>query len=334
MTVLSTEQKVFFELLKAGLWSTEVKLSEYGKINYPSIYNLTEEQSVIGLVTAGLEMVQDVKVPQEILLQFIGATLQIEQKNYAMNKFVAKLIELLRKNDVYALLVKGQGIAQCYEKPVWRSSGDVDLLLNKDNYIKAKEVLLPLAFNVGDENELRLHLSMTLDNWIVELHGTMHGWLKRVDDVVDEVQDDVFSRGHIRSWKNENTQVFLPREDEDVFFVFTHILQHFYTEGIGLRQVCDWCRLIWTYQDTLNHALLESRIQKAGIMTEWKAFASLAVNHLKMSERVMPFYDSQFKKKGTRLMGLILETGGYGHYREVKSKNYNIVKKYMMSFCH
>lgn len=30
-----------------------------------------------------------------------------------MNKFVGQLIEKLRKEDIYALLVKGQGIAQC-----------------------------------------------------------------------------------------------------------------------------------------------------------------------------------------------------------------------------
>lgn len=58
-----------------------------------------------------------------LLLQWIGEVQVIEQRNKAMNQFVAELIEKLRKADIYALLVKGQGIAQCYEKPLWRCSG-------------------------------------------------------------------------------------------------------------------------------------------------------------------------------------------------------------------
>lgn len=68
----------FHELIGAGLWGKTAQLSVYENIDYAKIYELAEEQSVMGLVTAGLEYVSDVKVPQETLLQFIGATLQIE----------------------------------------------------------------------------------------------------------------------------------------------------------------------------------------------------------------------------------------------------------------
>ena len=86
-----------------------------------------------------------------------------------MNAFIAELIDKLRKADIYALLVKGQGIAQCYEKPLWRCSGDVDLLLSADNYEKAKTVLMPIASEVETEYEGISHLGMTIDEWVVEL---------------------------------------------------------------------------------------------------------------------------------------------------------------------
>lgn len=44
----------------------------------------------------------------------------------------------------------------------------------------------------------------------------------------------------------------MPRAEEDVVYVFAHILQHFFKGGIGLRQICDWCRLLYTYRDSLN----------------------------------------------------------------------------------
>lgn len=86
---MDNNQKVFFDLLRAGLWEKEVRLSPYKNIDYSVILNLAEEQSVVGLVAAGLEHVVDVKVPQQLALQFAGQTIQLEQRNKAMNAFIA-----------------------------------------------------------------------------------------------------------------------------------------------------------------------------------------------------------------------------------------------------
>lgn len=322
-----TNQEAFLELVRAGLWEKEARLSQFNNIDYAAILQLAEEQSVVGLVTAGLEHVADVKVPQEDLLQFIGNTLQIEDQNKAMNDFVAKLIEKLRNEDVYAVLVKGQGIAQCYEKPLWRASGDVDLLLTDSNYKKAKNVLLPLAEDVESEYKAFKHFGMTMKGgYVVELHGTLHSRLsKRVDRVIDKAQKNVFYGGEIKSWMNGNTTVFLPSPDNDLIFVFTHILHHFYIEGVGLRQICDWCRLLWTYRESLNHGLLEKRIREAGLMTEWRAFAALTVDWLGMPVETMPLYSAEKKwsRIAERIIVFVLECGNFGHNRQVSKGKLN-----------
>ena len=182
-------QSSFLELVKGGLWEKDVELRKYGATDFDEVMRLAEEQSIVGLVTAGLERVVDVKVPQEWTLQFIGSTLQIEQTNNGMNAFVAKLIDHLTKQGFYALLMKGQGIAQCYEKPLWRSSGDVDLFLSDDNYKKAAKSLKAIATCVDEENVYYKHLAMTIESWSVELHGTLRSGLwKGIDRVLDDVQ--------------------------------------------------------------------------------------------------------------------------------------------------
>lgn len=328
MRSIGCNTNAFFTLVDAGLWERDVELRIFGTTDFSEIMRLAEEQSVVGLITAGLEHVIDVKVPQEWTLQFIGSTLQLEQRNKSMNEFVAKLISSLRKNDIYTLLVKGQGVAQCYERPLWRACGDVDLLLSKDNYIKAKAALIPLASSVENEDESRLHLGMNIDGWVVELHGTL---LTRISNnlnkVVCDVQSSVFYGGEVRSWNNDKTQVFLPSANNDVFLVFSHFLEHFYVGGIGLRQLCDWCRLLWTFRDSINTRVLESRLKEAKIMSEWKGFAAFAVDYFGMPVEAMPFYvDSpKWHKRADKLGKLILEAGNFGHnkdkgYRQRRSK--------------
>lgn len=131
---LNKNQQAFFALLRAGLWEKSSRLSGFGSIGYPALQELAEGQSVVGLLAAGMEHVEDIKIPKQDLLQFIGQTLQTEEQNKAMNYFIGIIIDKMRHAGIYTLLVKGQGIAQCYERPLWRSNGDVDLLLSDDNY--------------------------------------------------------------------------------------------------------------------------------------------------------------------------------------------------------
>lgn len=135
----------FFTLLRAGLWgerNSEPRID--GTTDWDKVYQLAQEQSVQGLVLQGIDWfkVHDsgFTIPQVLLLEWIGEVQMIEQQNKEMNKFIASLVQKLQSVGIYSLLVKGQGGAQCYEKPLWRCSGDIDLLLSNDNYQKAKNV--------------------------------------------------------------------------------------------------------------------------------------------------------------------------------------------------
>ena len=309
----------FFSLLRAGLWEKDVRLSQFEGIDFNEVYRLAEEQSVIGRIAAGLEHVVDVKVPQIEFLTFIGRSVQLEQQNSAMNDSIGILIKRMRKAEIYALLVKGQGIAQCYERPLWRSCGDVDLFLDNDTYDKAKALLTPLASSVDKEYVRERHLGMTIDSWVVELHGSLYSGLSsNIEKELDDVYKDTFFRGNVRIWENGKVPVFLLSAENDVFYVFTHFLQHFYKGGVGLRQICDWCRLLWTYQDKIDIKLLESRVQRARLISEWKAFGAFAVEYLGMPIEAMPFYskDSKWKNKADKICSFILEVGNFGHNRD------------------
>ena len=336
----------FLSLVRVGLWAeAESKdLRNQGlkeSVDWEKIYQLSEEQSVIGLVLAGIERYKNLNVNldlnHELLLQRIGEVQMLEQQNLAMNRFIADLIGKLRKAGIYTLLVKGQGIAQCYERPLWRACGDIDLMLSTDNYEMTKMFLTPLASHVEQEETKKKHLGMMIEGFVVELHGTVHVELSdRVNRGIDEAQENCFYKGNVRLWNNNGTTVFLPSPDNDVIFVFTHILEHFFVEGVGLRQVCDWCRLLWTYKDSLNYGLLESRIKRMGLESEWKVFAALAVNTLGMPKEAMPLYDGskkeegRWKRKGDLVLNRIMKCGNFGHNNDLSYRTKYTGLKYKM----
>lgn len=309
----------FFALLKAGLWEARTFLSAYEPLDFDALYALAEKQTVVGIISAGLEQASDKKVRKSEALPFMKKVFSIENRNKELNRFIEDLLSKMRHAGIYPLLVKGQGIAQCYANPLWRSSGDIDFLLDSNAYERAKRLLKPIAQSVEEEIRPIKHQGLSIGPFSVELHGTLHGSISaKVNRVIDEVQSDCFSSGHVRVWRNGSTDVFLPSPDNDVIFVFTHLINHFFRGGVGLRQICDWSRLLWTYRESIDFELLERRTRQMHLMTEWKAFARFAVDYLGMPAVAMPLYDPapRWKRKAERICSFILSVGNFGHNRD------------------
>ena len=313
------QKKAFLALLQCGLWNTEVRLSPDYNLDFIEIFRSAEEQSVIGLVAAGVVSHTDYNLPLTEKLTLLGKCQLIEQRNEAMNVFIAGLVAKMQEAGIKLVLVKGQGVAQCYEKPQWRTAGDIDLLLDEENYQKAKKILKLIAEHISTEIENNRHQALMIDGFDVELHGKMPIELSsRADKVIEEVVAGSCNGG-ICFWNNDAVEVPIPNPDNHVFLIFTHFLNHFFIEGVGLKQICDWCRLLWLHKDGLDKTLLGTRLRTAGLMTEWKVFASLAVNTLGMPSEAMPFYESSssYKRRAKRALTHILKSGNLGHNNDV-----------------
>lgn len=310
MQSLDNNTQAFLALVKAGLWESEVRLSQFESIDYTRVLALAEEQSVVGLVAAGLEHVVDVKVPKEDVLQFVGQTLQLEQRNETMRQFTTVAVEKMRKNGLNPLVVKGQGIGQCYERPLWRASGDIDFFFSKEDYPKAVEFFTLWSGNVVQDSRYTKSFGVVIDPWFIEIHGTLRSTLSsRQVREIDAVQEDTFRNKKFRVWKNGDTDIFLPEVNNDIIFVFTHFVRHFYKEGVCIRQICDWCRLLGAFRNSIDKKLLAERIKRMYLLDEWYAFAALAVDYLGMPAEAMPLYeeDKKWHVKGEKIMSYMLD---------------------------
>ena len=180
---------------------------------------------------------------------------------------------------------------------------------------------------------------MTIDPWLVELHGLMPTEIsERINACVERVQSDIFAGGGVRVWKNDGVDVPLPSPDNDIIIVFTHFLQHFFVGGVGLRQICDWCRLLWTYRSKIDVAKLDGRLREMGILSEWKVFGAFAVELLGMPVEAMPLVDENLKpslrRKARRICRVVLEAGNFGHNKDnsYRSKYPKLVVKSITFF--
>ena len=335
-------QNAFFALLRAGLWGKlDGETVKREPVDWSEVLRLAEEQSVVGLVAAGIEAVQgswtsqaaepsawlkvhgSPLVPQEWALQFIGQTLQIEQRNVAMNRFIVNMLSRLQEAGVESVLIKGQGVAQCYERPQWRTCGDVDLLLNEENYEKGKTFLAgKITDSTAKEYSFNKEYQVNVDGWTLELHGSLRcGLSAALNRGVDAIQQDICDNHHVRYWELDGMRIPLPEVNDDVLVIFTHFIKHFYKGELGVRQICDWCRLLFCYREKLDLRVLESRIRRMGLMAQWKGFGAFAVDYLGMPSDAMPFYSpaKKWSRKADRICAFVMEVGRQvlnGRHRE------------------
>lgn len=333
----------FFLLTRAGLYGCTEGIEDFMPegVDWAEVYRLAKEQKVLGLVAGGIETIRTEwlkthdtpLMPRQWVVDFAHPTLQLEQRNQNMNRFIEQMFGRLQKNGIHALLLKGQGVAQCYQDPFRRAIGDVDLLLSEEDYWKAKDYLRQFASSSKEGKEYKKECAVVIANWKVEMHGSLRcGFSSRSDREFDKVYRNTFKGGSGRSWKNGEVQVPLLRKEDDVLYVFVHFLNHFYKGGVGIRQICDWSRLLWTFWDSLDLSLLEARLKTMKLMTAWRAFGMFAVEYLGMPKEAMPFYreEEKWKRKAQRICAFILMTGNMGSNRKVKADSV-LSKKIVLS---
>ena len=288
---------VFFALLRAGLWGKAEDIS-LRDVDWESVYGIAREQTVAGFVADGISVMKKadpaMAVSPAVQNSFMQTVLGSEMRNRQMNATLSHLCKVLSENGICALVLKGQGVALDYLQPSHRQPGDIDFFLDDKNYQAASALLSPKAAKVDEENLVKKHLGMHFGDIEVELHGTMRvDFGKRVNEVMDNIQFDLFRKKDFRKWDCGGTEVLLPSIDFDALFIFMHFIQHFYHGGLGLRQICDWTMHLHRFADNVDRELLEHRLTELGMMREWKVFGWLAVNRLGLPADEMPFYDAE-----------------------------------------
>ena len=330
-------ENLFFALLRAGLWGTydgDERLTN--DIEWEALLKLAEEQTVSGVVSDGLALVKkavpSLEVPANVTRRLMVQTIGIERSNALVDSVVAEVCGILNKARIRYCLIKGQGTALNYPHPNHRTPGDIDLLLDEENYRLASNLLTPMAEKVLPEDPHKKHLGMMFRDGVeVELHGTARvGFGKKTNKVIDKMQAEPLGGSDFRYWDCLGTKVTLPSADFDSVFIFLHFVQHYYHGGLGLRQICDWMMHEYRHESEFDYGWMLCRILDLRMLKEWKAFASLAVKRLGTDPRIIAFYDPKRGKYSDIIWDSMKRSGNFGRkmcgHRDPQSEPYLIRK--------
>lgn len=229
-------EKSFFELIQVALGVRTCLTHSPSEDDWCQLYELAKKQSLVGICFAAVQKfkLQQQCPPELLYLTWMGMAVKIQQRNEVVN---AHCVEAYQKFGSDSCIMKGQGVAQCYNESLrsLRQSGDIDLLLLQDQ----KTVIRVLKQMEPDIKWDYVHAHLHLfDDTEIEVHyrpcclynlrrnKDLQGWYKN----------------NLQTVKVDLTQgqIAVPSWTFNTVYLLTHAYHHLLNGGIGLRQMMDY----------------------------------------------------------------------------------------------
>lgn len=317
-------RNLFFELLQLSV-GTRNKLSETPTTKeWQEIYQTASEQAVVGVMANGLEHLPAEARPQkELLLEWIGTVQMIEQRNRFMDDHCLKLLRMLEKAGLRGSILKGQGIAKLYGDAdskdnlgKWRQSGDIDVYVDCEME-HALRAVREAGITVRGWDYKHAHLEIWKDVE-VELHYHVEILFnlfknKRLQKWFSARAEEIFSDP--KRTENTDNRFTTPTIEFNVFYILLHIYRHFFTEGVGLRQVIDYFFVLrHIYADNTDVIEMVKAVRMFGMERFARGLMWVMREALNMPTVWMLWQPDE--KEGIFILEQIVEGGNFGHYSQ------------------
>ncbi len=321
----------FFELLRSGLWERDAAdrtLFPLSEEEWRQVYVESRRQTVQGLLYSGFQHLPEAWFPpQEVLFKWLADVNAIEEANQTMSKAVAGTATLLRQTGVEPVLMKGHAVAQLYEHPEWRSSGDIDWYLPGGmNLQQTGDFLKSQGYTPEPAPDGSLHFLYGETD--VELHWQLIDILHPGKEKV--IQTLQRSDGFAPCQLADGKSVRVPSPLTTLLMLHAHLMKHAFTMGVGLRQFCDLARAYHVWRGLYNQPSLLEYMKQLGMEKWGRDVDALLVTYLGVPADEAPNYDgTESTRKGSqRLLRAVMEWGNFGqhtkHWRATHSKQYTI----------
>lgn len=313
-------QMAFFTLLRAGLWESGVDDTTVFPLSlceWQGVYDEAKRQTVRGLVYSGICQLPDHFMPSEkMLIQWVAEVDKIERSNRSMNEAISSLTTLFRNKGLRVAILKGQGVAQFYESPLLRESGDIDIYFphwgdfdEASNILALRNVYLSLK---ADES-----ICYQWNKIVVEHHRNLFDIANPNHQNFLRSYEDKKGFDKWQVSKKEEDVVEIPSPILNILLLNTHILKHALSWGIGLRQLCDIARALYVLKDAIKFEELTSVI-KTLKLTRWtRMLYTFLVDYLNMPVALLPADYHRLSPKP--LLKIVERSGNFGQSLRLKN---------------
>ena len=244
MTMLSQQQRIFFEFLRFCIGTVQEVPSSLKGADWRVLYAMARKQCLVGVLFDGIKRLPaDVGMDKGLLFQWMAQNQTLRKANARLDKAAVEVAEWFGRKGFRTCVLKGQGNALLYPPGMERTPGDIDLWVDGGD----KRVISFVRSISPHEKACYHHIEFPSYKGVeVEVHYRPSFLLcfwhnRKLQKYYERVKEEQFSHRVMLGAKGE---IAIPTAEFNLIFQLTHIYAHLMNEGIGLRQLVDYFFLL------------------------------------------------------------------------------------------
>lgn len=259
---------ILFAILRSVFHGNELSSAEkamLSEVNLPELMVVAKGHDIAHLIALGLQNNHLISNNPKFQKDIFTAVYRYEQLNYELNRASA----VLEKEKIPFIPLKGSVICKYYPNPWMRTSCDVDILVQKDDFEKAVSCLKK-ELNYDFYFETEHDMSLTSSNGVhIELHfDLVEEWRAKLSNkILLSIWDNVTHKEGYSYWYEMSDEMFY-------FYHIAHMAKHFETGGCGIRPFIDlW---ILDNMENVNENKRDALLEQGELLKFTKAARALS----------------------------------------------------------
>lgn len=251
-------------------------------IDWVELKALAEKQGLSAIVLDGLDKcsaaISD-KMPVALKLEWIGEIMQNYEARYsAYAKAISSLSGFYNRHGYKMMILKGFACSLDWPKPDHRPCGDIDIW--QFGQWKEADSVLQKELKIKIDKSHHHHTVFNWQGFPVENHYdfiNVHHHKSNVefDELLKELGKDDSNTFVLNSEK-----LYLPSPNLHALFLIKHIMLHFSTGEMTLRQLLDWGFYAKNHSKEIDWDWLESVLEEYGMKKLYDVFNAICVGDL------------------------------------------------------
>ncbi|MBO6254238.1 MAG: nucleotidyltransferase family protein [Bacteroidaceae bacterium] len=262
------------------------------EIDWVALKTLADKQGLTAVILDGVNEVlktnpQLSSLNSQLKLLWIGEVMQNYERRYAQyEKAISSLAGFYNQQGFKMMVLKGYACSLDWPKPNHRPCGDIDIW----QYGKQKEADLILSketgLNIDDSHEH--HTIFDWQGFMVENHYDFIDIHHRkssseLEKIFKELGSDDSGFKDVNGEK-----VYLPSPNLHALFLLRHMMEHFASTELTLRQLLDWAFFVKKHGKDVDWKWLERNLDEFGMTPAYNIFNSICVEDLGFDALLFP----------------------------------------------
>ena len=310
---------MYIELLQIALGNKSNLSRMLNDDEWFSVYKFAEEQAIVGILARGLDKLPQAQLPRkDLLLQWIGRSEMIKQQNIVVNQRCVELCDMLKVYGFQCCILKGQGNAMMYPEPSLRQPGDIDIWVDdtKDKIASFVKERFPWVHDSGHHIDFPIFRDVSVEMHYEPTYSIFFKYQKNLRRFIEHNREKQF-RNRIQF--NSSTISF-PTNEFNVVYQMSHMQDHFFYGGLGLRQIVDYFYLLKRIDRiSIDYS---KQFKDLGMLKFASAIMWILMDVFRIeNDRVFVTPD---KKRGKLVLNEILRSGNFGKFdKRISGRLYN-----------